>query len=571
MRDIRPDQNIPNHNSGIWKALLLCFIPAVIYWILFFKFTLNVNYIAYDDTLILGILPAFEDASWYERWKLLSGLFPEHRLVFSRSVVLLTYQIFGKADLTYLMIVANLCYTGCIWVFYKAFKHFQLSLWYFVPVAWIWFCIQAFENMFWGVSSLCNFGVLLFVFLALYYASFEENKPWKAILFALIATFTYGNGLFSFAIILFLFWIKGNKIHSLLTLAVTATVVVIYFSDFKPITQNLNFRDWEQVRQGFFGLFGFIGSVSTLSAYESRVFFKYFASICGMVMVIILLIVYRQYLPVLWKGIMGKKAEIPAPLRFVLALALFILITALATTYKRIPTDTFEGMFKGRYRMYSVLSLVVIYMGIILTIRYPIKSFFLKLTLPLALIFNGVIAYFNIADIINNRRLAVAQEFNTRYNTDWLGLAMFDMDQSHFEKIRNYYQSADPLAEGWDPSQPTALLGCEGKRATSAVFTSPDGILHIKFENKINSPVDNYSEGSYVLLKSDQHVYISAPHQTKRSFTHFLTDFTYLNSGINAAFHTATIQPGEYRIYLLEHRNGQNRIFCTDETWVEHD
>jgi hypothetical protein len=387
----------------------------------------------------------------------------------------------------------------------------------------------------------------------------------------LLATFTYGNGLFSFAVIISIFWITGQRFSTLLTLIIAAIVAVIYFIDFKPITQNLNFRDMEQVRQGFFGLFGFIGSVSTVSAYESRLFFKYFASVSGMLMVISLLVIYRNYLSAIFNGLLGKASDIPAPLRFVLALALFILITALATTYKRIPTDTFEGMFKGRYRMYSVLSVIVIYLGIILTTRYQLRSLFIKIAIPLAIIFNVIIAYFNIADIINNRRLAVAQEFNSRYNADWLGLAMFDMDQAHFEKIRSYYQSEDPLAIGWNPNQATSILHCEGESGISAVFTTNDGILHIKTDINRLQDQGNYTEATYVLLKSNKHVYVSAPHQTKMSLSTFLTQFTYLNPEINGLFHTATIQPGDYQIYLLEHSSGQNKIFCTGEIWVEHD
>ena len=82
-----------------WPAILLCIIPIVIYIWVFKAVALNVNYIAFDDISILGIIPEFDNATFLKRWKLLTELFPEHRLVFSRSVILLLHTFFGKVNL----------------------------------------------------------------------------------------------------------------------------------------------------------------------------------------------------------------------------------------------------------------------------------------------------------------------------------------------------------------------------------------------------------------------------------------------------------------------------------------
>ncbi len=102
-------------------------IPILIYIWVFKSIALNVNYVAFDDILILGIIPEFENATWPERWKLLTTLFPEHRLVFSRSVILLCYDIFGKVNLVWLMIIANICWGLCAVIFYKAFRNFTFQ------------------------------------------------------------------------------------------------------------------------------------------------------------------------------------------------------------------------------------------------------------------------------------------------------------------------------------------------------------------------------------------------------------------------------------------------------------
>ena len=111
-----------------WLAFFLCIIPVVIYILVFQSIALNVNYVAFDDILILGIIPGFEDASWPIKWQRLTTLFPEHRLVFSRSVILFLYGIFGRINLVWLMVIANICWTACAFIFYKAFRKLQLSL-----------------------------------------------------------------------------------------------------------------------------------------------------------------------------------------------------------------------------------------------------------------------------------------------------------------------------------------------------------------------------------------------------------------------------------------------------------
>jgi hypothetical protein len=103
----------------------LCVIPVLIYVWVFKVIALNVNYVAFDDIMILGIIPEFENADLAEKWKLLTTLFPEHRLVFSRSVILLLHGFFGKVNLVWPMIIANICWGLCAFVFYRAFTRLR--------------------------------------------------------------------------------------------------------------------------------------------------------------------------------------------------------------------------------------------------------------------------------------------------------------------------------------------------------------------------------------------------------------------------------------------------------------
>ena len=556
--------------NKIWLAVLLCIIPVAIYTWVFNAIALNVNYVAFDDILILGIIPEFDNASWPKRWQLLTTLFPEHRLIFSRSVILLIYDLFGHVNLVWLMIVSNICWGLCAVIFYKAFSKLRISFWYFVPVMWLWFHIQSFENIFWGVSSLCNFGVILFSLLALYFTAFHPQKVILSLLFAVCATFTYGNGLMVLPVIGVIYLLSGHRKQFLATLIFTIVVAIIYFIDFHPITQNLSFSDPQQVKEGFFGLFGFIGSIATLGAYRVPLQMMYVASAFGMFMVVLFIWLYSKQILPLWNAALLKSRYDKPTAVFALSLIMFVGITTLALTYKRIPTDSFEGMFKGRYRMYSAMCCIALYFAFLSLKTQHSRLRLSPVILIISILLNFVILHANVAEAVNFRRSAITQEFNARYNTDWLGIRMFSMDQGHFEKIRAYYRSADPLAEGWKPAGNFDKTMCDSIMQPTSITTLGD-FLMINFENDFFKAVKDYSDGAYVILKSDRHVYASPPNQSPVPLKTTLRRGMYFTKGVYANFHRDTIEPGIYDIYLLYRQSGKNKIYCTGKTWSEAD
>ena len=559
--------------SGFFKtntllAVLLSVIPLIIYILAFNTIALNVNYVAFDDILILGVIPGFGEASLLEKWQRLTDLFPEHRLVFSRSIILLLHSTFGRLNLVWAMVIANLCWAGCAFVFYKAFKKLHLSLWYFVPIMWLWFNFQSFENIFWGVSSLCNFGVLLFVITSFYFAAYHPTRITYALPFALIATFTYGNGLMSFPVIAVLSLLSGQRRAFFITLAMMAIVAFIYFIDFTPITQNLDFSDPQEVKEGIMGFFGFIGSITTLAAYTADPVKLSIAIATGVLMPITLLWFFQKQWIHLWQAVWNNKPYQNRTALFGIALAMFIAITSLALTYKRIPTDHFEGMFKGRYRMYSTLACISIYFCFLSLSRISFRQKSLPFIIGLVAVLNLVILHSNFADAVTNRRSAITQEFNARYNADWLGTKMFSMDRTHIEKIRSYYSSEDPLATDWQPNALSASIVCDSTYNPDLIAVENDH-LRISYTEDFFTATKDYTDGGYVVLKSDGHVYAAPLNQQPVPLKTTLRRQMYFAKGGLADFHTANIEPGNYKIYLLKRQNGVNRIYCTEKIWKE--
>lgn len=553
-----------------WLAVLLCLLPLVIYFTIFFQIALNINYVAYDDILILGVIPGFEEATWLERWHNLTDPFPEHRLVFSRIIVLLSYYLFGKVNLFSLMLIGNLCWLGCAGVFYMVIRRITLSLWYFVPVTWLWFTIHSFENIFWGVSSLCNFGVLLFAMLALYFISHNPRAYYLSLVFALVATFTYGNGILVFVMIALLLWITGQRQKFLITIALTALVGYLYFAGFPQKTPSLDFSNPQQVKEGIAAFFGFIGSITALDAYSVEDLLLRTAVVTGVLMVAIFLWLFRKKLIPVFGSLVGRQVALSPAGQFALGLLIFVALTSFAVLYKRIPLGGFQALFKGRYRMYSSLAWIALHFGALAWLSSVQRRVWGSILLIFGITINLLLLYVNFSTAVNNRRGAIVQEFNSRYNSDWLGLKMFNMSQAHFESIRAYYKSDDPLAEGWNPRAIGNSLPCKEEFKLDTLYRTNE-VIQAYAQNDFFDIGKNYSDGPYLILKSSTHVYAAPPNQTAVPIKTVIRRLRYFNRGFNAAYHIATVEPGEYRVYLLLRHNGKNTLYCTNRTFIEPD
>ncbi len=139
-----------------------------------------------------------------------------------------------------------------------------------------------------------------------------------------------------------------------------------------------------------------------------------------------------------------------------------------------------------------------------------------------------------------------------------------------FEKIRSYYRSEDPVAENWQPRNASDSINCDSIYVPDEVALTGNHIV-VGFHRDFFNAEKDYSDGAYVIMKSADHVYVSPPNQTAVPLRTTLRRLMYFNRGVYAGFHTATVEPGTYRIYLLVRKNGRNRIYCTGKTWEEEE
>jgi hypothetical protein len=153
-----------------WLALFLLGLPFASYWIHLFCYAANAPFID-DYDVILGSTNHFiTTAGLLGKVGALWAQHNEHRLIIPRIIALLQYYILGHINFRHLTLIGNLFWsTSLILIIREHRKKTQLPLLFYVPLSFLWFSFVHYENTFWAMASLQNYGAVFFSVVALGY------------------------------------------------------------------------------------------------------------------------------------------------------------------------------------------------------------------------------------------------------------------------------------------------------------------------------------------------------------------------------------------------------------------
>jgi hypothetical protein len=556
----------------------LCVWPLVIYFVFFENIALNVNYVAYDDIHVLQIIEQWQQAAnWHEKLNWLTVGFPEHRIVFTRLAVLLSYWTTGFVNLKTLMILSNLLWVGQLGFLFGVFRKSapavqpvssvthpllpaHLPFAYFIPLCWILLCVHSFENIFWGTSSLGNFGLLFFVMAAGYfYTQTGKVGLILALIFSLFATFTYGNGLLTFLIGSFVLVLSRRWRDLGATVAFFVFTMVLYaLTRAHASPSGLDLTNPQNYGLALSCFFAFIGSSANFNVYAPSSLSMWLSVAWGALL-------FGGIVVLLMKDVKLNrfKLELNALQLFALFLFLFVCLSALGVVFKRAEGDGLIGMFKGRYRMYPTWLLIVGYLLLLNWGKWLRFRWFLPSAIGASMVFNLLILYYAVAPSVNNRRMAVAQEFNSMYNSDLLGLKMFDLTGEDFLRLQKLYQpNLFFKASESTLISPDSSLITSGNIALDSVYFVENN-LHISYQKDFIRPTKDFNDGAYIVLHSPQHTYMSAGMQQALPFKTFIRRGWYWDKGFTATFNRASVATGNYGLYILLRQEGVNQLLDT--------
>ncbi|GAB4038026.1 hypothetical protein GCM10028809_55020 [Spirosoma gilvum] len=183
--------------------VVLLAIPVAIYYVTIYQ---NAYNFPYEDDLnsALSFIADyhFGGLSFWGKLKLIFSQYNEHRIVFDRLIFLLDYALFGQLNFRHLILIGNLAPLLIGYLFMKVvFRGLPLNqkLLYLLPVAYSLFSFQYWELSTWSMAALQNLYVIPFAMFSLYSLSrLGKGAFTAACLGAVLATYTSGNGLFTF-------------------------------------------------------------------------------------------------------------------------------------------------------------------------------------------------------------------------------------------------------------------------------------------------------------------------------------------------------------------------------------
>ena len=190
-----------------------------------------INIPKWDDHALKAFIVDFQNANGYiPKIETFFKQHNEHRIAFDRFFTLIVFWIHGSIDYRWLMWIGNFTLLGVLFIFFKIFQKHKISIAYFAPIPFILFQLQLWENTFWGMAAMQNFGVVFFILTLIYLISSEKRIHFYiAIFVAFLATYTSGNGITVFPVCIVLLILQKRFKDVFLFSSVSLILVFLYF------------------------------------------------------------------------------------------------------------------------------------------------------------------------------------------------------------------------------------------------------------------------------------------------------------------------------------------------------
>lgn len=541
--------------KGILRFLifLIIAIPVVIYFTAWDYYAINIP--LWDDHPLKGFVDSFAHASgWNERIQALTKQHNEHRIALTRLVTWIDFSIFGSLNYRHLMFVGNVLLLGIPALWFVILKNNKKPLFALVPVPFLLFTLALWENTYWGMASIQNFGVVMLVLWTIYLCVNPSNVLFTlSLLLAFIAVFTSPNALFVFPIGALLIFLTGNRKRLALFVAVGVATIFCFFKSYSRTTSNPESK--AGVIQMVKGYMAYLGSFA-----ESVPVPDHFR-VCLLVGCVLFLVAISIVSTTLFRIIRNKytvKYERITDL-FCLGAILFILGTALIVVYSRAGFGI-EGLIASKYKIYSILLLLVTYLYLVIPIRGSFLSSYITAIIFLAVVFNVFSYHYHLVDAFNHRKMLITSQFNSTY---------FDRELTVKEDtsfVANVKAKTPVIYEKWLPQ--ISIAGRQNYAGTSRGMvqlfdqtTFKKEVTSLRIENNSFTSQRLQDSGIYILMKSKDRYYIfpTVRDRNKSRKQLFLKQY-YFAPGFHADIPFYTLDKGTYDVALLRQDGEQTGI-----------
>jgi len=332
----------------------ISFIPILFFFLIQNKFIVNAPY-SDDWNAINGLVIRYFSAgdSFFDKLSLIIGQNNEHREGYLSIIAILQFWIFGNINYKLFDLLGSISILGVFFIFYGYILKFNKPRWIIVPIAFILFNFLYYQNSFWAICALQNNTILFFVLITFYFL-IDRNSILKfifAILFAILATFTSGNGTLVFIAAIPLFKGSHPKFISIWLLTFLF-IVILYYKGYVHPLQRANLLDnallfWP-ITKSFFVYLGSSVSIFSFGSIDILIASSFSLGLIFTALLIKFLIDH-------FKSIVLVKSNFD----FIISGLLFILLTMLVYSVGR-ANERSELVFESRYAITMTVGLCLI-------------------------------------------------------------------------------------------------------------------------------------------------------------------------------------------------------------------
>lgn len=517
-------------------------LPLVLYLFVSNYYAVDV-FFADDFHLFKNIVWIQEASTLSEKWALLFQQHNEHRIVFPRLLAYTNYLVEGRIHWPTLILAGNLLWCGIVWILWRMFKYLSINAWYFLPVPYLLFQPQYYDNLTWSISVLQqSVSVFWYGFLIWLLAT---KRPYWALALAVVATFTHGNGLFSFVVGILLLMFQQQYKKASLWFAVLLLTATLYFWDFRN-GQNSNIggslANPLLLISSFWAFWGSLIACFSANAWACvGVGGLCFGLIAG------------------WLLRVWKNKQINTPFNsMLLGFSLFVSITAGLVALSR-SWAGIEAIIAPRYQHYSPLVLSISYLILLAWIHSPYRRYVLAFFVAFAFIFNGL-SYWKYTPELEARRNSLLADAQNWRNHE-VFLAYPKSLNNNFREVCQKAETRGIIHFG--KTYTTGALPKIGTEVSITEFHTTEKDASGTFDRQYFIVENKTLAGIETLLLQDStHTFWVGTVPNKNTKKGFLLSGKATGPGFKAFILTENLPKGNYTIALKTDR----QVFLTDKT-----
>ncbi|MCF0072935.1 hypothetical protein LZD49_20820 [Dyadobacter sp. CY261] len=548
----------------VLRFLSVAAIGLVVLAYFLYNFFFSVNFPFQDDFLLIQFIEVVSHGglNFSDITNELFRTFNDHKAAVPRLIALIDYNLTGHLNFRFyiLLVLINVIYIFSFILI--QFRKTRLPIYYFLPVPFLFFQPLFHEISGWALNGMQHTFLTAFTVTAILLVSSRiRGAFYMAMLCCFLATFTHGNGILSFAAIIFYFLCFKNFRKAIMTFVSMVGCLGIYLVDYESGQAVRLPKDAASFLASFFG---FIGSEVSLWSHP-----KLLSIVWGLVIT-----AFMTYLLVKIAGTyFNKTATIKPGTVELLSLFAFIVVTSLVVALFRSWTGS---TIASRFQIYAALSTVLFYILMLDYTAFFKKTSVLVVVTGLSILYWSYSHYYFTGVVAAKKTTYLADLYNWPTNRTMFSVEKSILKNADFYLTPAYEKGFFQLPKSFtDKNQLDSMF--LANPSANGVYKMFVEIWQVERANRGgNETFDQFFISSLdaphpkhvladrflVLSNTKQHVvHLMCANPKIEGRKNFLTGGAYYKPGFNTVIRRDDLAPGKYELGLLDVENDGLQTF----------